>query len=132
MRNLIASNIPRCCWNAIALGGVIISVAVAVKIVRSSDVSIAVANTRLEVSNEIYKVSDLLAQLEAATIQLQKQQEQYLKLKTEYDRLLAETNGTALKQLQPVIEEIQPTDNLEAIASDLKESQQQLRQLVAP
>ena len=132
MRNLIASNIPRCCWNAIALGGVIISMAVAVKIVRSSDVSIAVANTKLEVSNEIYRASDLLAQLEAATVKLQQQQEQYIKLKSEYDRLLAKTNGEALKQLQPVIEEIQPTDNLDAIASDLKDSQQQLRQLVAP
>ncbi|BAU63027.1 hypothetical protein STA3757_03820 [Stanieria sp. NIES-3757] len=132
MRNLIVSNIPRCCWNAIALGGVIISMAVAVKIVRSNDVSIAVANTRLEVSNEIYKASDLLSELEAATIKLQQQQEQYIKLKSEYDRLLAETNGQALKQLQPVIEKIEPTDNLEAIASDLKESQQQLRQLVTP
>lgn len=132
MRNLIVSNIPRCCWHAIALGGVVISMAVAVKIVRSSDVSIAVANTRLEVSNEIYKASDLLSQLEATTIQLQKQQDQYIKLKSEYDKLLAQTNGEALKQLQPVIEKIEPTDNLEAIASELQESQQQLRQLVTP
>jgi len=132
MRTLITNNLPRCCRNAIALGGVIISMAVAIKIVRSTDVSIAVANTRLEVSNEIYRASDLLSQLEAATVKLQQQQEQYLKLKTEYDKLLARTNGEALKQLQPVIEKIQPTDNLEAIASDLKESQQQLRQLVSP
>ena len=129
MNYLIKNGLPQVCWNAIAIGGVIISVSVAIKIVRSTDVSFAVANTKLEVSNQIYKASDTLASVEAVAIELQKQQERYVELKTEYDRLLAETNGTALKQLQPAIEQIEPIENLEKIATDLKVNREELSEL---
>ncbi len=62
-------------------------------------------------------------------IELQKQQERYIELKTEYDRLLAETNGSALKQLQPAIEQIEPIENLEKIATDLKINRAELSEL---
>lgn len=130
MKTLVSAGMPRVCWNAIAVGGVFISLALSIKIVRSSDVKVAVYNNRLEISNQALKVSDLLSQLEITTLKLQQQQEQYLKLKTEYDRLLAETNGQALKQLQPAIEEIQPTTNLEAIAVGLEVSKRELQEML--
>lgn len=129
MKTFIANGLPRICWNAIAVGGIFLSLALAIKIVRSSDVKLAIASNRLEVTNQALKVNDVLSQLEFTTYQLQQQQEQYIKLKTNYDKLLAQTQGTALKELKPVIEQIE-TIPLDQTLIEIEQNKQQLQEMI--
>lgn len=121
------SNIPKNAWLLTAASGFVLSTGVSVATIRSANLSVEVADFRLDSTARLNKGLDLTRQLEEQAEQLKASKQAYSELKSELNKLKKST--PQLKKLEPKIEKLDRINNqtnLDLLKEELEETSQKL------
>lgn len=120
---MILDKVPKEAWIIVSLSGLTLSVGVSISTIRSSNLSLEIADVKVETTAKLSRVVELSKNLEQQKIILQEKEAAYQKLKTQYENLL--DNNQPIKLLEPAIEEVDRVNantNLEELGEEIKQT----------
>ena len=125
-------DIPALAWLVTSLSGLTLSIGVCVSTIRSSSLSVEVADVKIETTAKLSKVVELSRELEKKANALQQKEEAYLKLKAQYQNL-AKYNQP-LKMLEPALQEVERVNeknNIEELEKEIEKTAEEAWQKIA-
>ena len=125
-------DIPGIAWVITSVSGLTLSFGVCVSTIRSSSLSVEVADVKIETTAKLSKLVELSKELEQKANALQEKEEAYGKLKIEYDNLLE--HNQPIKLLEPAIQEVDRVNSkneIERLEKEIEETAQAASEKIA-
>lgn len=127
--------IPKEAWIIVSLSGLVLSTGVCISTIRSSQLSVEIADVKVETTARLSRVVELSKDLQKQKIALQEKEAAYEKLKSQYDKLAR--YNQPLKMLEPAIAEVERVNtntNLTELGKEIeqtaKEASQEIKDIV--
>ncbi len=138
MVKLVPGGIPAPAWIVTSLSGLVLSTGVCISAIKASDLSLEIANSKIETSNKLTKVKDLTAQLEKALVSLEEKDKAYQELRQELEDFTnsSTSKNKAIESLKPAIQKIEDTDLIELsqirqeLASTEEQASEELKDII--
>lgn len=127
--------IPKEAWIIVSLSGLVLSTGVCISTIRSSQLSVEIADVKVETTARLSRVVELSKDLQKQKIALQEKEAAYEKLNSQYEKLAR--YNQPLKMLEPAIAEVERVNtntNLTELGKEIeqtaKEASQEIKDIV--
>ena len=113
--------------NAVCTAIAIFIVCVGIRVTRSTDTDLKVANVQLTTSSSANKLERLAQQLEIQAEVIKRKETAYQELQTTYNEYVSQRkDGTELKQKIQEVESLPKVENIQEIQTEIQETEQEL------